>query len=406
MSGTDAANDNHSRLVVGLMSGTSVDAIDAALVRISNTADGQRRQVSLLAQQATPYDPALLRAIFDLFPPHPGTVARLAQLDMLVGEAFAAATLALLAQAGVAPAAVDLIGSHGQTIWHDPHPTANDLPAAPATVQIGSGPVIAARTGITTVYDFRSADLALGGEGAPLVPYVDYLLFGDQESLALQNIGGIGNVTVITANQGPGGVYAFDTGPGNMLIDALMVLISNGEQHYDRDGALAASGTVNDTLLADALEAPFFARKPPKSTGREEFGEPFAAEFLTKGQSLGLSNADIVATATALTARSIADAYRRFVLPQTALSTVLLCGGGAHNRTLRYLLAAALAPLPVADVGSRGLSADAKEAAAFAVLAYETAFGRPGSFPSTTGTAQPALIGSFAPGRNWRLWPD
>lgn len=395
------------RLVVGLMSGTSVDAIDAALVRIASTADGKRRRVGLIAQSATPFEPALRDAIFDLFPPNTGTIARLAQIDVLLGEAFAAATLDLLTRAGITPDEVDLIGSHGQTVYHAPHPSTGQetLPPVPVTVQIGSGALIAARTGITTVYDFRPPDLALGGEGAPLVPYVDYLIFGDEESLAIQNIGGIGNVTVIARGQGPAGLFAFDTGPGNMLIDALAVVASGGAQQYDVDGLLAASGTISTPLLDDAMEDGYFVRQPPKSTGREEFGLPYAAEFRAKGQSLGLSDADLLATATALTARTIADAYRRFILPQTPLDAVLLCGGGARNPTLQRMLAAELAPLPVGNVEERGLSADAKEAIAFAVLAYETAHGRPGTLPTTTGAARPAILGSIAPGSRFRLWP-
>lgn len=396
------------RLVVGLMSGTSVDAIDAALVRIAPSADGKRRCVELIAQSATPFEPALRDAIFELFPPNTGTIARLAQIDVLLGEAFAAATLDLLSEAGITPNKVDLIGSHGQTVYHAPHPPPGreTLPSVPVTVQIGSGAIIAARTGITTVYDFRPPDLALGGEGAPLVPYVDYLIFGDDETLAIQNIGGIGNVTVIARGQGPAGLFAFDTGPGNMLIDALAVAASGGAQQYDVDGLLAASGTISAPLLDDALEDGYFARQPPKSTGREEFGLPYAAEFRAKGQSLGLSDTDLLATATALTARTIADAYRRFILPQTPLDAVLLCGGGARNPTLQRMLAAELAPLPVGNVEERGLSADAKEAIAFAVLAYETAHGRPGTLPTTTGATRPAILGSIAPGSPFRLWTE
>jgi anhydro-N-acetylmuramic acid kinase len=360
-----------------------------------------------VAAGETPFDPALRRAIFDAFPPNTGSIPRLAQLDVLIGEAFAAAALDLLARAGIAPDQVDLIGSHGQTVFHAPHPpddASGDLPAVSVTVQIGSGAVIAARTGITTVYDFRVADLALGGEGAPLVPYVDYLLLGDGESLAVQNLGGIGNVTVLRRGGGIAGMFAFDTGPANMLIDALVAAVTDGRLQYDADGAIAASGTPAPALLDDALEDPFFARQPPKSTGREEFGLPYAQEFHAKGRSLGLSDADLLATATALTARSIADAYRRFVLPTTPLDGVLLCGGGARNPTLRRMLAAELAPIPVGTVEERGIPIDAKEALAFAVLAYETAHGRPGTLPATTGTSRPAILGSIAPGRGFRLW--
>jgi len=403
---SNADQDEQPRLVLGLMSGTSVDAIDVALARIGLADGGAGRRVEVVAAGESAFDPALRAAIFAAFPPNTGSIARLAQLDVLIGEAFAAAALALLERAGIAPTEVDLIGSHGQTVYHAPHPadTPGDLPAVPVTVQIGSGAIIAARTGITTVYDFRVADLALGGEGAPLVPYVDYLLLGDGESLAIQNLGGIGNVTVLRRGGGIAGTFAFDTGPANMLIDALAALVTDGRLAYDADGALAAAGTPVPALLDDALEDPFFARQPPKSTGREEFGLPYAREFHAKGRSLGLGDADLLATATMLTARSIADAYRRFVLPTTALDAVLLCGGGARNPTLRRMLAAELAPIPIGTVEERGIPIDAKEALAFAMLAYETAHGRPGTLPATTGTSRPAVLGSIAPGRGFRLW--
>jgi anhydro-N-acetylmuramic acid kinase len=397
---------DESKVVLGLMSGTSVDGIDAALVRIRTADGGQRRQVEVLATGETPFAPAVQRAVFDLFPPNPAPVAALARLDVVLGEAFAAAALALIHEAGLTPPRIDLIGSHGQTIYHAPHPpvSAAGLPAVPVTVQIGSGAIIAARTGITTVYDFRVADLARGGEGAPLAPYVDYLLLGDSEALAVQNIGGIGNVTVIPRGQGAAGVFAFDTGPGNMLMDALATRVSHGELQYDVAGALAAQGVPARALLDDALEDPYFARRPPKSTGREDFGTTYAAEFHARAASLGLSDADILATATALTARSIADAFRRFVLPVTPLDAVLLCGGGARNPTLRRMLAEELAPLPVGRVEARGLPGDAKEAIAFAVLAYETAYGRPGTLPATTGASEAAVLGAVAPGHGFRLW--
>jgi anhydro-N-acetylmuramic acid kinase len=405
MSQRDGFSSEAPRLVLGLMSGTSVDAIDVALAQIAVAEGGARRRVEVVAAGETSFDPALRAAIFDSFPPNTGSIPRLAQLDVLIGEAFAAAALELLARAGIAPEQVDLIGSHGQTVFHAPHPAdGGDLPAVPVTVQIGSGAVIAARTGITTVYDFRVADLMLGGEGAPLVPYVDYLLLGDSESLAVQNLGGIGNVTVLRRGGGIEGMFAFDTGPANMLIDALALAVTGGRLQYDADGAIAAAGMPSSALLDDAMEDPFFARLPPKSTGREEFGLPYAQEFHARARSLGLSDADLLATATALTARSIADAYRRFILPTTPLDMVLLCGGGARNPTLRRMLADELAPIPVGTVEERGIPIDAKEALAFAVLAYETAHGRPGTLPATTGTSRPAILGSIAPGRGFRLW--
>jgi anhydro-N-acetylmuramic acid kinase len=414
-----------SRLVLGLMSGTSVDAIDAALVRIAPAEGGRRRQIEILATAERTYPAGLRRAIFQLFPPGRGSVAALARLDVQLGESFAAAALALLGQAGVAPAMVDLIGSHGQTVYHAPgesrlaegsaggwpsEKTAETVAArrrgvaVPVTVQLGSGAVIAARTGITTIYDFRSADLAWGGQGAPLVPYVDYLWLGDRRSLAVQNLGGIGNVTVIRQGRGPAGLLAFDTGPANMLIDAVAMQVSGGRQRYDVDGRLAAAGRPSTALLAELLAHPFLARRPPKSTGREEFGRPLAERLLTRGQALGLSAADLAATATALAAQSIGDAYRRFILPEGSLAAVLLSGGGARNPTLRRMLAEVLAPLPLETTDQYGLPSDSKEAIAFAVLAYETAYGRPGALPATTGASRPTVLGTVAPGRGFRLW--
>ena len=394
------------RLVVGLISGTSVDAIDAALVRIGDAGErGERRRIELLASSETPFAPELRRAIFAHFPPRRGSVASLAALDVALGEAFAAATLDLLTRAGTDPRAVDLIGSHGQTVYHAPRPPGRGWRASPVTVQVGSGAVIAARTGITTVYDFRLADLAAGGEGAPLAPYLDYLHFGDGRSLAVQNIGGIGNATIIARGKGAEGVFAFDTGPGNMLIDAVTAAVTGGRQGYDADGAIAARGAPSARLLDETMEHPYFARRPPKSTGREEFGTDFALGFQRRGAELGLAGDDLVATATALTARSIADAYRRFVLPQVGLEAIILSGGGARNPTLRRMLADELAPLPVETFDQYGLPSEAKEAVLFAVLAYETAHGRPSNLPAATGASRPAILGSIAPGRGFRLWP-
>ena len=396
-----------SRLVVGLISGTSVDAIDAALVRIGAAGEpGARLRIELLASLETPFAPELRRAIFAHFPPRRGSVASLAALDVALGEAFAAATLDLLARAGTDPRAVDLIGSHGQTVYHAARPRGSGWRAAPVTVQVGSGPVIAARTGITTVYDFRVADLAAGGEGAPLAPYLDYLHFGDDRSLAVQNIGGIGNATIIARGQGTEGVFAFDTGPGNMVIDAVTATVTGGRQGYDADGAIAARGIPSARLLDETMAHPYFTRRPPKSTGREEFGADFALAFQRRAAELGLSGDDLVSTATALTARSIADAYRRFVLPQVQLEAVVLSGGGARNPTLRRMLADELAPLPVQTFDEYGLPSEAKEAVLFAVLAYETAHGRPSNLPAATGASRPAILGSIAPGRGFRLWAE
>lgn len=390
------------KLVLGLISGTSADAIDAALVAIGE--DGARRAVRVVAAGACPFPAGLREELFALLPPHSGSVESLAVLDARVGEAFAGAALTLLEGAGVTPATVDLIGSHGQTVLHQIQPPGAGSGKPAVTVQVGSGAIIAARTGITTVYDFRVADLAAGGEGAPLVPYADYCLFGNERTLAIQNLGGIGNVTVIPAGAGPEAVFAFDTGPANMVIDGLAELLTGGAQRFDRDGALAASGRVSDALVAATMRHPFFARQPPKSTGREEFGGDFVARFLASGRELGLRDADLIASATALTARSLAHAYRDFIEPRARLDAMVLGGGGARNPVLRSMIAREFAPLPVLTHEDFGYPGDAKEAIAFALLAYETARGRPGALPGATGARYAAVLGAVAPGRGFRLW--
>src|SRR5579884_4316645 len=310
--------------VVGLISGTSADGIDAALVDVAR-ADGRVRAATL-ASAFLPYPEEVRREVLDACRPETSGVDRICRLNALLGEHFAEAALRVIAAAGLAPADVDLIASHGQTIYHATQPGQEP----PSTLQIAEPAVIAERTGRTVVANFRPRDLAAGGQGAPLISYVDYLLFADaRRSRALQNVGGIANVTVIPAGARPDDVVAFDTGPGNMVIDALMGLLF--DQPFDRDGRVAASGQIDQGLLQELLAEPFFARVPPKTTGREQFGVAYAERLLGIGRERGLSAADLVATATALTVRSIADAYRRFLPP---VDEVVVSGGGAANPTL------------------------------------------------------------------------
>ncbi len=378
-------------LVVGLMSGTSADGVDAAVVDVNRREGGV--QVSTLAAITVPY-PAELRAdVLAACSPSQGTIDRICRLNALLGEWFARAALAAINAAGLQPSDVDLIASHGQTIYHAVQP--GDDP--PSTLQIAEPAVIAERTGRTVVANFRPRDVAAGGQGAPLISYVDYLLFADsRRSRALQNIGGIANVTAIPAGGRPDDVIAFDTGPGNMIIDALMGFLF--DQPFDRDGRVAAGGKIDRQLLRELLEDPFFARLPPKTTGREQFGVAYAERLLATGRARGLSAADVVATATALTVHSIADAYRRFLPP---VDEVVVSGGGAANPTLVDWLAHELAPAQIRRPEDFGISSDAKEAIGFAILGYETLHGRVGTLPRCTGARHAVVLGTIVPGENY-----
>ena len=397
--------------VVGLMSGTSADGIDAALVEVEGAplvgqVSDLPLRVRLLHYLAVPYEAALREEIFACFRPQTGTVERICRLNFALGEAFAAAALRCIAAAGLSPADVHLIGSHGQTIYH----AVDASSPVKSTLQIGEAAVIAHHTGITTVADFRVADVAAGGQGAPLVSYVDWLLFRHrQRRRAVQNIGGIANVTYlppksqIANRKSPIPVLdeplAFDTGPGNMLIDYAAGRATEGAWPCDRDGALAAQGKVDERLLAELMAHPYLQLPPPKTTGREQFGVQFGAEVWERAKALVLRDEDIVATLTAFTAASIADAYRRF-LPQMP-DEVILGGGGARNPTLRAMLRERLAPARLLTHEDLGFSSQAKEALAFAVLAYEAIHGRPGNLPSCTGASRRVVLGKIVPGENY-----
>ncbi len=292
------------------------------------------------------------------------------------------------------PKSIDLIGSHGQTIRHDPAGKKLGSRKMLSTLQIGEPCVIAQRTGITTVADFRPADIAAGGQGAPLVPFVDFLMFSDKrKNRIVQNIGGIANATFLYAGKSPDKVIAFDTGPGNMVIDALMAIITGGKKHYDKDGKTAASGKVNRPLLAELMKYPYFRKSPPKSTGREMFGLQFAQALYITAKNRRITNADIIATATALTAKTVADAYKRFFTGH--LDEVILCGGGARNKTLVSMIADFVSPSKTLITDSFGINADAKEAICFAVLAAYTILGKPNNLPSATGANKPAILGKI-----------
>jgi anhydro-N-acetylmuramic acid kinase len=382
--------DRPERTVAGLMSGTSLDGVDAAVVRLSGSGRGLR--VETLGFVSVPYEPPLRAALRDAAEVATSNVRDLALLHVVLAHRFADAVEAALARAGLDAAALDLVGSHGQTVHHLPEPAAVGGATARATLQIGDAAVLAARLGAPVVSDFRSADVALGGHGAPLVPYLDDALFASaDETRGLLNLGGIANLTVLPRGGGPGDAYAFDTGPANMVLDALAERLLGAP--CDRDGAAAAAGRPDETLLAELLRDPYFALPPPKSTGREHFGTAYVARLLAAGPQ---HPPDALATAAALTARSVHDAYRRFVAGRHPLDRLVASGGGVHNRTLLRLLADAFAPVPVTTTAGFGLDPDAKEAVLFAVLAHEWANGVPTSLPAVTGAARPALLGKLA----------
>ncbi len=378
--------------VAGLMSGTSVDGVDVAIVDIRGT------KVRLVAFDVFPYKPALRAEILSLCHPDSAKVDRICHLNHVLGEVFAEAVLKLCRKCGIAADSIDLIGSHGQTIWHQPEGGRYGGRTIRSTLQIGEPSVIAQRTGITTVADFRPRDMAAGGQGAPLVPYADYVLFRDAKvSRAVQNIGGIANVTFLPRACRSDEVLAFDTGPGNMVIDEIVRLATGGRRDYDRGGAMAARGKVDETLLREMLKHPFLRRKPPKSTGREEFGQAYCEWLGQKSRKRGLAPGDMVATVTAFTARTIADAYRRF-LPAMP-DEMVLAGGGVHNRTLVRMLQRELTAVKIRTTDEFGIDVDAREAVAFAVLAWATICGTANNVPSATGAAEPVVLGKIVPGR-------
>ena len=395
-----------SMIIAGVMSGTSADGINVALVRFASGDKGRARGSSphksprsdftLLAHEAYPFPAPVRRAILALMNAELAHVADLARLKFLLGELYAEAVAKTTRKHRVK---LDLVGCHGQTLYHQGVAERFLGRKLAVTWQTGEGAVIAARLGVPVVSDFRPADVAAGGKGAPLVPFLDYLLYRDPrvERIA-QNIGGIANLTAIPAGASLGQIVAFDTGPGNMVMDAAMEELFG--RRYDRDGKVAASGRVLDNVIAQLIRARFFRQKPPRTAGREEFGREYVGRFLQICR--GASKADVVATATALTARSIADAVTRFVLPRFGVPRrdheMIVSGGGAKNPTLMAMLCNEIAPLGI-DLhfsDEFGLPAEAKEAVAFALLAHETWHRRPSNVPSATGAKRAAILGKIS----------
>ncbi len=376
--------------VAGLMSGTSVDGVDVAVVDIT------KQKVHLLAFDVFPYPTALRREVLRLCRPESARSDNICHYNFVLGEVFADAIIKLCRKSGIPLSSIDLVGSHGQTIYHNPRGRRYSRTTICSTLQIGEPSVIAHRTGITTVADFRPRDMAAGGEGAPLVPYADYVLFGNNRlSRAVQNIGGIANVTFLPRGCKQDDIIAFDTGPGNVVIDSVIRLISGGKKRFDPAGKTAAQGTVDKSLLNEMLRHPFLRRHPPKSTGREEFGSDFAKRIYQKAAQKGLFDTDIMSTVTAFTAKSIVRAYNMF-LPKMP-DEVILCGGGSHNNTLVEMLRSELPNAKMLSTGDFGISADAKEAVSFAILAWATIKGLTNNVPGATGADQPVVLGKIIP---------
>jgi anhydro-N-acetylmuramic acid kinase len=379
---------------IGLMSGTSHDGVSAALVELDERA---RPPARVLAFHTFPYSPRLRTELLDASTDGKIGAAAISTLNFALGRELGRAAIEIARRARVALSDVAFIGSHGHTFFHLP-PRRALCGQLASTLQLGESAVIAAGTGLPVVDNFRTMDLALGGEGAPLAPLAHFWLFADPVlGRIVQNIGGIGNATYLAprARLGDARLIAFDTGPGNCMIDALASRISGGRMRMDRDGRIAARGTVSEPLLARLMRHPYFRRRPPKSTGREEFGPKLLDRIVADARRMKIVDYDLLATVTALTARSIADACRRFILPLGRVDQLIVTGGGAKNPTLMRMLVAELPDVAVLTAADLGVDGDALEPVAFAILGYQTLRGRQGNIPSVTGARAPAILGKL-----------
>ncbi|TCZ75606.1 anhydro-N-acetylmuramic acid kinase [Paenibacillus albiflavus] len=386
------------RYVVGLMSGTSVDGIDASVIEISESLD-TKPNVQLIAFENIAFPKAVREEIFTLFDPKQATVDKVGMMNVLLGELYADAALSVIQQAKLTPQDIHAIGSHGQTIYHAPNLQHREGYDLRYTVQIGEGAVIAARTGIPCVSDFRVADMAVGGQGAPLVPFTEYLLYREQNrTILLQNIGGIGNLTVIPAGCTSDEVFALDTGPGNMLIDGVVARITGGDQMMDIGGAIAQKGNVDEDLLELLKQEEYYTLPLPKSTGRELFGSEYVDQVLAYAGKLNLAFEDIVATVTMLTAWSIGDAYRRYVRDRHPADVLFVGGGGSYNHTLMKYLTEEFSVMGIEVLTQEqiGYNSDAKEAVAFALLADYTMARLTNNLPNVTGAERPVIMGKIS----------
>jgi anhydro-N-acetylmuramic acid kinase len=380
------------RLVVGLMSGTSADGIDACLVKIDNTK--KNLKVKSIGCKTYKFPKKVQQKIFQISDPSYQNLDEVLRLNMALGEYFAQAVFSVVKALGYKMSEIDLIGSHGQTVRHLPEWKKRLGKKVRTTLQIGEPSVIASKTKVITVGDFRTSDIATGGEGAPLTPYVHFLLFGDKKiSRMAVNIGGITNVTVLPKSGKVEDVFAFDSGPGNMIIDNLARKIY--KKNFDKDGKIALSGKVNLDLLNKLKKNEYFYKKPPKSCGRENFGEEFVEKILTWRKRLKVSPNDIITSLSEFTVWSILDAYEKFVKPKVKLNQVLLSGGGVHNKYFLKRLKLLFHPIEVMSIQNLDIDPDFLEAIGFAILANQTIEGKPVSFEKTTGAKKPGVLGKI-----------
>ena len=376
--------EKETRTIIGLISGTSVDGVTAAVTKITGT--GVNAEIELLGYKTYPYDAEVRKRVFSLFSPGMGSVQDVCEMNSVLGEVFAEAANKIIEET-YASDAVDLIGSHGQTIWHQPHSEPLSGYSTESTLQIAEPAVISMRTGLPLVADFRKADMAVGGEGAPLTPYLDFVLHRDHlENRVLQNIGGIANLTYLPVDAMLSEIVAFDTGPGNMIIDAL-VKHYTGMSH-DVDGANAMNGTVNETLLDELLTHQYYKQKPPKTTGRELFGEQYSVKIAERATELGILYEDLIATVTRLTVETIIEAYE--TLPR--IDAVYVSGGGSKNPAIVEGLREGL-EAPVYDYYVLGMPSEAKEAVLMALLANEHVMGTPSNIKAATGAGRQVVLG-------------
>jgi len=392
-----AIRQKKERLIVGLMSGSSADGIDAALVKVSGY--GKSTVVQTIACDTLNYSSKIRELILKCSHPETGRVDDICRLNSLLGELFAKAVVYIAEKANCELSQIDLIGSHGHTIHHLPLPEKISGVEVTSTLQIGEPSIIAERTGITTIADFRPRDMAAGGEGAPLVSYVDYLLFSHPErSRVALNIGGIANITVLPAGASEEEIIAMDTGPGNILLDQLVYTITGGKSRYDLDGERANRGKVNQRILKKLLEHPFLRKPPPKSTGREDFGETYLHWVIEMGR--GTAWDDLITTLAEFTVRTIVNSLEKFVFPYHHIDELIISGGGVKNRYLRRRLEESLPRQKILTSDHFSIPGDAKEAVAFAILANETLMGQKGNLPRATGARQRVILGKIIPGKS------
>ncbi len=384
--------------VIGLISGTSTDGIDAALVDIKGK--GLNSRLKLLAYKTYPYPKGLKERIIELSVK--GKVGEICHINFYLGELFSDAAHRIVKAAGMKMGSVSLIGSHGQTIHHLPEPRREGRFSVRSTLQIAEPSIIAERTGLTVVADFRPGDIAAGGEGAPLTPYLHYILFNQPRlSNVIVNIGGISNITYIP-DRNFERIAAFDTGPGNMLIDGLIYKLTDGKKGIDKNGGLASRGNLNDYLISHLMSHTFINKRPPKTTGRESFGSIMLNEILKIIKNKNLSQKDALATVTAYTAFSIIHNIKRFILSRGEVNGIIVGGGGSRNKTILSLMQKAIGYIPVLTFEDMGYSSKAIEAMAFALFAYETIQNIPSNVPTATGASHPVVMGKIVPGKNFK----